>query len=435
MGYDNNQAINRIISLLEQLFQVMGSGEGASSNVTVSNQITGFNLEATQQDVLTELQNLLAELIKSKDFITTPLIDSGNSNQLIFRKEVLEETSGTYVISYEDINGGVVVPIGPIASLENLLVTNTQEITKLNNSSLNATIPLGFKVYEDFNSQSGNKSSYTITENQERAPIIKIDATQAGSFDSQSRLEMLNSNELTSFVISNVTNPTNYRISLSIQDSESYGAIELVLNFDSNGAYTTGSLETYDNVNFNDYTPNLIFTTPPTATSQYHVQFIKSKNLFNLWVNYELAFSIVVDDFVLLNEKILLDVRVGGNTSTHSLSVNQVVTNNTTPILLDLNNKLSLTDRSFSSVAGSTQVVSSEIFPKNRNRKYLLIQNISDTDIWINFTDPATIGGGSLKLIPNGSYELSSTSGGYINIESVNVICSTVGKEFTAKEA
>jgi hypothetical protein len=78
---------------------------------------------------------------------------------------------------------------------------------------------------------------------------------------------------------------------------------------------------------------------------------------------------------------------------------------------------------------------SQQIITANSNRRYLLIQNISDTDMYINFGGLATIGIGSIKLVPNGHYELSSVTGGYINTESIDIICSVAGKEFTAKEA
>ena len=173
---------------------------------------------------------ILVELQKSTEFISSPLIDSGNSNLLIFRKEELEETTGTYTISYEDLTGSTVVPVGPLMSMESLLIDNTSALT----------------------------------------------------------------------------------------------------NLDSKLDFSTNSLNT---------------------------------------------------------------------------------------------------------VSGVTTLNSTQVLNSNANRRYLIVQNVSDTDIWLNFTDVATIGAGSIKLIPNGHYELSTAAGGYMTIEPLNIICSIAGKEFTIKEA
>lgn len=89
----------------------------------------------------------------------------------------------------------------------------------------------------------------------------------------------------------------------------------------------------------------------------------------------------------------------------------------------------------FSNGSGSIAVAntSQQIFNSLSSRVYLLIQNISDTDMYINFGSVANIGAGSIKLVPNGSYELIKTAGGFMNTEAINIICSVAGKEFTAK--
>ena len=98
---------------------------------------------------------------------------------------------------------------------------------------------------------------------------------------------------------------------------------------------------------------------------------------------------------------------------------------------------ITVTSGGFVNGSGTIAVAntSQEVFNSFSGRSYLLIQNISDTDMYINFGSPANIGAGSIKLVPNGNYELSTALAGFINTQAINIICSVAGKEFTAKAA
>lgn len=89
----------------------------------------------------------------------------------------------------------------------------------------------------------------------------------------------------------------------------------------------------------------------------------------------------------------------------------------------------SLTDASGTTVTANTSQMA---LNSNPNRKYLLFQNVSDTDMYINFGVAATsAGAGSLWI---------QALGGSIVFEdfacptdSINVICSAAGKAYTIK--
>lgn len=78
-------------------------------------------------------------------------------------------------------------------------------------------------------------------------------------------------------------------------------------------------------------------------------------------------------------------------------------------------------------------IVSQTVFAANATRKYLLVQNISAADnLYINFGAAATIDTNSIKLLPNGVAIFESS---YIPTAAVNIIGSTLGSKFIAKEA
>lgn len=87
-----------------------------------------------------------------------------------------------------------------------------------------------------------------------------------------------------------------------------------------------------------------------------------------------------------------------------------------------------LVDRSGSIAVGGTAQTLAAV---NANRKYLLIQNNSDTNMWINFTITAVVGQPSILLIPNASFVMETR---IISTELVSIICASSGKTFTAKE-
>lgn len=89
-----------------------------------------------------------------------------------------------------------------------------------------------------------------------------------------------------------------------------------------------------------------------------------------------------------------------------------------------------LTDRSGTITAGDT---AQTLAAANATRKYLLIQNVSDTAMWINFTTTAVKDSPSLLLEPNGGSLVMES--GFVSTELVSIICATTGKKFSAKEA
>lgn len=91
-----------------------------------------------------------------------------------------------------------------------------------------------------------------------------------------------------------------------------------------------------------------------------------------------------------------------------------------------------LGDGSGTITAGGT---SQQVFPADTGRQYLLIQNVSDGDLWVNFGIAAVVGQPSIKLLASGSLEFSSAGTGVVPTSTVNIIGATTGKAFTAKEA
>lgn len=88
-----------------------------------------------------------------------------------------------------------------------------------------------------------------------------------------------------------------------------------------------------------------------------------------------------------------------------------------------------LTDRSGTITTGGT---AQQAMAANTSRKYLLIQNISDTNMWINFTTTAVQDSPSILLLANGGS--LAQEAGFVSTEAVSIICATTGKKWTAKE-
>lgn len=87
-----------------------------------------------------------------------------------------------------------------------------------------------------------------------------------------------------------------------------------------------------------------------------------------------------------------------------------------------------VTDRSGTiTLGGSAQT----IMAANATRKYLMIQNVSDTTMWCNFTTTAVANQPSIQLIAGASFTMEGSS---ITTELISCIGATTGKAFTAKE-
>ena len=82
----------------------------------------------------------------------------------------------------------------------------------------------------------------------------------------------------------------------------------------------------------------------------------------------------------------------------------------------------------------TTGGTSQQVFAANSARKYLLLQNISVEDLWVNFGAAATQDTPSLKLLPNGVGILEFPQGGAIETGTIHIIGATTGSKYVAKQ-
>lgn len=89
-----------------------------------------------------------------------------------------------------------------------------------------------------------------------------------------------------------------------------------------------------------------------------------------------------------------------------------------------------LTERSGTITTGG---VSQQIMAANADRKYLLIQNISDIDMWFRFgaTGAAADTVDNWKLPAGGSFTME---GSFVSTQAIQIIGATTGKKFSAVE-
>jgi hypothetical protein len=83
----------------------------------------------------------------------------------------------------------------------------------------------------------------------------------------------------------------------------------------------------------------------------------------------------------------------------------------------------------------ATLNVSEEVFAENGSRQYLLIQNVSDTTMWVNFGTAAVADQPSIMLVSGAALEFGAGNTGVVPTATVNIICSASGKAYTAKES
>lgn len=86
-----------------------------------------------------------------------------------------------------------------------------------------------------------------------------------------------------------------------------------------------------------------------------------------------------------------------------------------------------LTDCSGNITLGGTV---QSIVGTNTARRYLLIQNQSVGDLYINFTVNATVGGGSVKIAAGNSFIQEN---GFVSTEALSIIGATTSQVFTCK--
>ncbi len=91
----------------------------------------------------------------------------------------------------------------------------------------------------------------------------------------------------------------------------------------------------------------------------------------------------------------------------------------------------SLYDRSGTITSGGT---AQQLAAANGGRQYLLIQNNSSADLWVNFGTTAVVGQPSIKIASGGAIEYSAHGTGVVPTALVSIIGGTTSQAFTAKE-
>lgn len=92
----------------------------------------------------------------------------------------------------------------------------------------------------------------------------------------------------------------------------------------------------------------------------------------------------------------------------------------------------SLVDGSGTLAAGAT---AEDVFAANKGRQYLLVQNNSAGDLWVNFGSDAVQTQPSIKLVSGASVEFSAAGTGVVPTARVSIIGATLGQAYTAKES
>lgn len=80
--------------------------------------------------------------------------------------------------------------------------------------------------------------------------------------------------------------------------------------------------------------------------------------------------------------------------------------------------------------SGTTTGASQKIMDEQGSRAYLVIQNVSDTLMRVNF-GAAAVAGSSIELAAGGSVTFN---GGWVPGQAVYLLCSSAAKVFVAKE-
>lgn len=118
------------------------------------------------------------------------------------------------------------------------------------------------------------------------------------------------------------------------------------------------------------------------------------------------------------------------DTSTGVLTPKVIVTTGgggTTPIPVGVRG--AMTDRSGTITLGAT---AQNAAPVNATRNYLLFQNTSDTDMWVNVAGTAAVGAGVLCAASQNAGVIYD--GNFIPTNALSVYCATTGKTFTCQE-
>lgn len=87
-----------------------------------------------------------------------------------------------------------------------------------------------------------------------------------------------------------------------------------------------------------------------------------------------------------------------------------------------------ITDRSGSITTAATSQL---LAPANGSRQYIIIQNISVENLWIDFGVDAVQDKPSIRLEPGDSFVMEDE---FISTDSIHIIGATAGSKFVAKE-
>lgn len=87
-----------------------------------------------------------------------------------------------------------------------------------------------------------------------------------------------------------------------------------------------------------------------------------------------------------------------------------------------------ITDHSGTVTSGGT---AQELMGATAGRRWFFIQNISDTDCWINFGTTAVADQPSMKIVAGGAYENPPH---FCPVGTISIIGATTGKKFVCKE-
>jgi hypothetical protein len=84
-----------------------------------------------------------------------------------------------------------------------------------------------------------------------------------------------------------------------------------------------------------------------------------------------------------------------------------------------------------SGTTSASPSTSTQIFAANQGRKYLLVQNLGATAIYINFTNAASATN-SIYLAPNGGSFVQETN--FVSTEAINVLSTGTSVAYMAKQ-
>lgn len=155
----------------------------------------------------------------------------------------------------------------------------------------------------------------------------------------------------------------------------------------------------------------------------------------------QINFAYNANQLVDVSGKINGTVTVSGDVEVKNDSGNPLPVSGTVEITNDVGNAIPISGTvtvsqkggTFPNKSGTLAAANTSQQPvgTNLNRKYLMIQNISAGDLWVDFGFLAVIGQPSIKLKPDEKLVFDN----FVPTGSVNIIGATLGQAFVVKEA